>query len=87
VNPGCRLHALPEGTGRDQEGSLLCQVLDLPSPALLSLRLSPLGLPARLLLRDAAIDPGRRAGTLTAGQRERLLVAVGTMRQYPRRRR
>lgn len=31
----------------------------------------------------ASIDPGRRAGALTAGLRERLLVAVGTVRQQP----
>jgi hypothetical protein len=31
---------------------------------------------AARLLREAGIDPGRRAGALTAGQRERLVAAV-----------
>ena len=35
------------------------------------------GATARRLMREAGIDAGRRAGALTAGQRERLVAAVG----------
>ena len=41
------------------------------------------GATAARLMREAGIDPGRRAGALTAGQREHLLAVVGTVRQQP----
>jgi ribosomal protein S13 len=34
---------------------------------------------AARLMREAGIDPGRRAGALTAGQRERLVAAVAAV--------
>ena len=37
------------------------------------------GVTAARLMREAGIDPGRRAGALTAGQRERLVAAVAAV--------
>ena len=37
------------------------------------------GATAARLMREAGIDPGRRAGALTAGQRERLVAAVAAV--------